>query len=173
MNSTINALQNNDISSSINTIFIIAVMCIFSILISNVGDKLGNWEIISTMCDKIEPGKTKCNGFDCDGSREWNKYDNCNEIQSKAEKEFHKNKLNFIIVTGTMGLIAGIIMNSNQMSKYNVKSPGVGISLGSLVSLMYFITLNWYNISNNAKISILSISLCSMIYSSSKLLRLY
>ena len=155
------------LTSSLRGIFVLTVAIVYSILASNIGDKLGNWEAIDKMCDDVKPGK--CTSFSCEDS--FGQLDDCRKRRRELEKEFDQNKLNYVLIVGSLSLLAGALVSSGQFNEYNLQTSGVGVSLGSLFMLIYFITKNWYALNNNARITILGISFAVLVYGSSKILK--
>ena len=145
--------------SSIKSIFIVSVAIIYFTLIPNICDKLLDCESIYDMCDDINP-------VSHDNIKE---YDECRKKKSELENKFDKKKLNCILIVGSLSLLAGVFISSKQFDKYNLQTPSVGISFGSLLMLVYYITKNWYDINNNTRIGILSISLAILVYGSSRI----
>jgi hypothetical protein len=158
-----NTIYSDSMSYSMNNIFIFVVAVIYSILLSNVGDKLGNYEEISKMCENVP--RNNDNYFNSDNNR----YNECYKIKNMKLDEFHANKLNFAFIAGTVSIIIGAVFNSQNLENYGLKSSGVGFGLGGVFLITYYVFFNWYKLTNNAKISIMAMSLAGMVFGISKL----
>lgn len=110
--------------------FIIPIAVLYSMFFTKLVNILLGYEEIKALCD----GKS------------WGYQDDNKECYTKKRQlmdMFESKKFNVMLVVGLMGILFGAFMLSQDVANGQLGTAGAGVALGGVLTIFYFILVNW------------------------------
>jgi len=154
-------------NSYIPKLFIIPIAVLYGVFFTKLLNIIYGYEEINNQCNNIpkylETGKNQL--------AQYNKmYQVCEDKKNKEIKDLELKQFNIMMVIGFIGIIVGVALHKQNIIGGNMYIAGAGLGIGGVMTLVYYIIMNWTNMNDKKRVVISGGILFSLIYASYKLL---
>lgn len=127
--------------------FILPIAILYSVFFSKLQDVLTNRASIDAI---------SCSGAD----------DGCYDRRSLLVKNADTAKFNHMMVIGMMGILFGVMMQGSEFQDGKLAVAGRGIAAGGMLTLCYYILMNWSDLGEFKRLFISGTVLAGLVYGS-------